>query len=138
MNTDPPQNFRVFFVSGDDDTEQPESINQSCTLLAGLVMTLVYTHLLLRLLTSSLTENKRTLDWRFYGHLLQLMMALKADAWIGTRASNWWRWAPFVASPSSWSSMYLSVTRSLSSAASAFALTSAFLRCAIARNAPRP
>ena len=26
---------------------------------------------------------------RFYGHLLQLVMSLEADAWIGTRASNW-------------------------------------------------
>jgi hypothetical protein len=26
---------------------------------------------------------------RFYGHLLQLTLALEADAWIGTRGSNW-------------------------------------------------
>jgi hypothetical protein len=26
---------------------------------------------------------------RFYGHLLQLLMSLEADSWIGTRASNW-------------------------------------------------
>ncbi len=26
---------------------------------------------------------------RFYGHLPQLTLALEADAWIGTRGSNW-------------------------------------------------
>jgi hypothetical protein len=26
---------------------------------------------------------------QFMGHLLQLFMALEADAWIGTRGSNW-------------------------------------------------
>ena len=46
--------------------------------------------------------------------------------------------ASLVASLSSGSSMYVSVARSLSSAASASALTSAFSRCALARNEPRP
>jgi hypothetical protein len=25
----------------------------------------------------------------FLGHLLQLLMSLEADAWVGTRGSNW-------------------------------------------------
>jgi hypothetical protein len=45
-----------------------------------------------------LAGGHRMSDWRaapdesegsFYAHLLQLLMALEADAWVGTRGSNW-------------------------------------------------
>ena len=84
-----PNSFsRVFFVSGDDEN----SINETRALLEGRAMTVAYTRLPRLAGGHKLAEwkhAKKIEDGSFYGHLLQLMMALEADAWIGTRASNW-------------------------------------------------
>ena len=84
-----PNSFsRVFFLSGDDE----QTINETRALLEGQAMTFAFTRL------PRLSGGHKLLAWLqspfheaggFYGHLLQLVMALEADAWIGTRGSNW-------------------------------------------------
>ena len=55
-------------------------------------MTFIYTRMP-RLVGGHVMSNwKQTPDeseGSFYAHLLQLLMALEADAWVGTRGSNW-------------------------------------------------
>ena len=78
----------TIFVSGDDE----RSVQEARKLVEQRGMTCIYTRLprlkgghALRVWRNSTPGE----EGRFYGHLLQLLMALEADAWIGTRASNW-------------------------------------------------
>jgi len=79
---------RTVFVSGDD----PQSIDEARRLIEARHMAFIYTRM------PRLAGGHRMSDWRaapdesegsFYAHLLQLLMALEADAWVGTRGSNW-------------------------------------------------
>jgi hypothetical protein len=84
-----PHSFsRTVFVSGDD----PQSIDEARRLIEARHMAFIYTRM------PRLAGGHRMSEWRaapdesagsFYGHLLQLLMALEADAWVGTRGSNW-------------------------------------------------
>jgi hypothetical protein len=80
---------RTLFVSSDD-----EDAVQTCRgLTENLNMTYIYTRLTrmsgghqLGVWDNTRSEAQHAL---VLGHLLQLLMALEADAWIGTRGSNW-------------------------------------------------
>ena len=84
-----PHSFsRTVFVSGDDQ----QSIDEARRLMEDSRMTVIYTRM------PRLVGGHTMRDWRsapdesegsFYAHLLQLLMALEADAWVGTRGSNW-------------------------------------------------
>jgi hypothetical protein len=84
-----PHSFsRTVFLSGDDQ----QSIDQARQLIEDRHMSVIYTRM------PRLVGGHRMSDWRaapdesegsFYAHLLQLLMALEADAWVGTRGSNW-------------------------------------------------
>ena len=90
INTMPNSFSRVIFVSGDDES----SINEARKLTEEAGMTFIYT------LMPRPTGGHNIGTWRptpahdtsessFYGHLMQLFMNLEADAWVGTRGSNW-------------------------------------------------
>jgi hypothetical protein len=79
---------RAVFVSGDDQ----QSIDEARRLIEERRMTVIYTRM------PRLVGGHTLREWRsapdesegsFYAHLLQLLMALEADAWVGTRGSNW-------------------------------------------------
>jgi hypothetical protein len=78
---------RVVFTSADD----PEKLALAREQAEQENLTFAFTHLPRQdgghSLSAWLQEGNKA-D-RFYGHLLQLLMSLEADSWIGTRASNW-------------------------------------------------
>ena len=84
-----PHSFsRTVFVSGDDQ----RTIDEVRRLIEARRMRFIYTRMPRR------AGGHTFVDWRptpdesegsFYAHLLQLLMALEADAWVGTRGSNW-------------------------------------------------
>jgi hypothetical protein len=88
-----PNSFsRVIFMSGDDQA----SIDEARKLTEEANMTFIYT----RMPRPTGGHNINIASWRsssahdtsessFYGHLMQLFMNLEADAWVGTRGSNW-------------------------------------------------
>jgi len=89
IHTMPNSFARVLFVSSDD-----EDAVQTCRgLTEALNMTYIYTKL------QRMQGGHHMGGWGgmragqerklIIGHLLQLVMALEADAWIGTRGSNW-------------------------------------------------
>lgn len=84
-----PNSFsRTVFISGDDQ----QSIDELLRLLESKGFTVIYTHMRRLVGGHTLRDWRPTMDTSqssFYGHLLQLLMALEADAWIGTRGSNW-------------------------------------------------
>jgi hypothetical protein len=88
VNSMPHSFSRTVFVSGDDQ----QSIDQARQLIEDRHMTFIYTRMP-RLVGGHVMSNwKQTPDeseGSFYAHLLQLLMALEADAWVGTRGSNW-------------------------------------------------
>ena len=80
---------RVLFVSSDDE----EAVQTCRGLTESLSMTYIYTklqrmeggHHITRWGSMRAGQERKLI----IGHLLQLVMALEADAWIGTRGSNW-------------------------------------------------
>jgi len=90
MIANSPNSFsRILFVSSDDQ----EAVNTCRRLVEGDGMTYINTKLD-RMdgghFMNKWDKDKNNLDRTLIlGHLLQLLMALEADAWIGTRGSNW-------------------------------------------------
>jgi hypothetical protein len=84
-----PHSFsRTVFVSGDDQ----RSIDEARQLIEARHMTVIYTRMPRLVGGHTMVEWKAAPDeseGSFYAHLLQLLMALEADAWVGTRGSNW-------------------------------------------------
>ena len=78
---------RVLFVSADDEA----AIQESRALAEKQYLPFAYTHLHRQVGGHKLRDWKRQGDMvaNFHGHLLQLLMSLEADAWVGTRRSNW-------------------------------------------------
>ena len=78
---------RVFFVSAGDEA----AIDECRALAEKQRLPFAYTHLHRQVGGHKLGEWRRQSDIEaaFHGHLLQLLMSLEADAWIGTRGSNW-------------------------------------------------
>ena len=85
-----PNSFsRMLFVSSDDQ----KAINTCRELVENQKMTYIYTNI------SRMGGGHQMSEWDrsrngmqrkiILGHILQLFMALEADAWIGTRGSNW-------------------------------------------------
>jgi hypothetical protein len=88
VNNMPHSFSRTVFLSGDDQ----QSIDQARQLVEDRRMTVIYTRM------PRLVGGHQMSGWKaapdesegsFYAHLLQLLMALEADAWVGTRGSNW-------------------------------------------------
>jgi hypothetical protein len=85
-----PNSFsRILFVSSDDES----AVDVCRNLTEKLKMKFIYTKLTrmegghhMSLWDS---QNSRMQRGLVLGHFLQLLMALEADAWIGTRGSNW-------------------------------------------------
>ncbi len=77
----------TLFVSGDDD----ESVRVSTALAEENGLAVAYSRI--RRLQGGhirdLWDRQGDRVARFYEHLLQLTMSLEADAWVGTRGSNW-------------------------------------------------
>lgn len=89
---------RTVFVSSDDENSLTEAREYAESLSLPFVYTLMHRqkggHSLSTwtYATTTTTGSKKitiTITELFYGHLLQLIMSLEADSWIGTRASNW-------------------------------------------------
>ncbi len=78
---------RTLFVSGDEE----RAIQESRVLAEKERLPFVYTHIHRQIGGYHLRNwtSKDDVTANFYGHLLQLLMCLEADAWIGTRGSNW-------------------------------------------------
>lgn len=90
INSMPNSFSRVVFVSGDDQV----SIDEARQLIEEANMTCIYTRMPRLAGGHSLSIWKPspahdTSENSFYAHLMQLFMALEADAWVGTRGSNW-------------------------------------------------
>ena len=78
---------RTIFISADDDI----SLNSAREKAEQASLRVSYTNMYRRTGGHTLSAWLETGDntERFYNHLLQLLISLEADSWIGTRASNW-------------------------------------------------